>query len=89
MIRIKILASFFNEKTLITIDDDGVLLVDSKNEVVVEEIKAAHAQARKDYGPSDGFFGKYLAMQLVKCGAKILKVSDKQEDDEQEGNAVY
>jgi hypothetical protein len=88
MIQIKILASFFNEKTLITIDDDGVLLVDSKNEVVVEEIEAAYAQALKDYGPSDGFFGKYLAMQLVKCGAKILEVSDTEEEEAKE-DGVY
>ena len=89
MIQIKILTSFFDKKTLITIDDDGVLLVDSKDEVVVEIVESAYAQAQRNYGPSDGFFGGYLAMQLVKCGAKILKVSDKQEDDEQEGNAVY
>ncbi len=88
MIQIKILAPFFNEKTLITIDDDGVLLVDSKNEVVVEEIEAAYAQARKDYGPSDGFFGGYLAMQLVKCGAKILEVSDTEEEEAKE-DRVY
>jgi len=88
MIQIKILASFFNEKTLITIDDNGVLLVDSKNGVVVEEIKAAYAQTRKDYGPSDGFFGKYLAMQLVKCGAKILEVSDTEEEEAKE-DRVY
>ena len=88
MIQIKILASFFNEKTLITIDDGGVLLVDSKNEVVVEEIESAYAQALKDYGPSDGFFGKYLAMQLVKCGAKILEVSDTEEEEAKE-DGVY
>ena len=88
MIQIKILASFFNEKTLITIDYDRVLLVDSKDEVVVEIVEAAYAQALKDYGPSDGFFGKYLAMQLVECGAKILKVSDQQETESGE-NVVY
>ena len=62
--------------------------MDSKNEVVAEEIEAAYAQALKDYGPSDGFFGKYLAMQLVKCGAKILEVSDTEEEEAKE-DRVY
>jgi len=85
---IKILASFIDEKTLITIDDDGVLSVDSKYDKITELIKSVHARALKSYGPSDGFFGGYMAMELVKHGAKILEVSDTEEDEAEE-NRVY
>ena len=85
---IKILASFIDEKTLITIDDDGVLTIDSKYDKITEIIKSVHARTLKSYGPSDGFFGGYMAMQLDKYGAKILEVSDPQEDEGEE-NAVY
>ena len=85
---IKILASFNDEKTLITIDDDMVILVDSKHDVINEIIKSAYADARKSYGPECGFFGKYLAMELVKYGVKILEVSDTEEDEAEE-NTVW
>ena len=85
---IKILASFIDEKTLITIDDDDVLSIDSKYDNITELIKSVHARALKSYGPSDGFFGGYVAMELVKYGAQILKVSDPQEDEGEE-NTVY
>ena len=85
---IKILASFIDEKTLITIDDDGVLSVDSKHDKITELIKSVHARALESYGPSDGFFGRYMAMELVKHGAKILEVSDTEEDEAEE-NRVY
>jgi len=85
-IMIKILASFNDEKTLITIDDD--LLVDSKDDNITEIIKSAYAGANKTYGPDCGFFGKYMAMELVKHGAKILEVSDSEEEEGEE-NAVY
>jgi len=85
---IKILASFNGEKTLITIDDDMVLLVDSKHDVINEIIKSAYADARRSYGPECGFFGKYMAMELVKHGVKILEVSDTEEDEAEE-NKVY
>ena len=85
---IKTLASFIDEKTLITIDDDGVLSVDSKDDVITRLIRLVHADVRKSYGPSDGFFGKYMAMELVKHGAKILEVSDTVEDEAEE-NRVW
>jgi len=85
---IKILASFIHEKTLVTIDDDGVLLVDSKHDVINEIIKSAYADARRSYGPECGFFGKYMAMELVKHGVKILEVSDTEEDEAEE-NTVW
>ena len=84
---IKIRASFMNEKTLITIDDEDIS-VDSKNKVNTRLIKLVYAGALKSYGPSDGFFGKYMAMELVKHGVKILKVSDT-EADEAEENRVW
>ena len=82
---IKILASFIDEKTLITIDD-GVLSVDSKYDIAVRLTRLAYAGARKSYGPSDGFFGKYVAMQLAEYGAKIIEVSDSQEEEAKEDN---
>ena len=85
---IKILASFIDEKTVITIDDDGVLSVDSKYDKINELIESVHARALKSYGPSDGFFGRYVAMELVKHGVKILKVSDTEEDQAEE-NRVW
>ena len=85
---IKILASFNDKKTLITIDDDQVLSVDSKHDEITSIIKSAYDDATKSYGPSDGFFGGYMAMELVKHGAKILEVSDS-EEEEGEKNAVY
>ena len=85
---IKILASFNNKKTLITIDDDQVLSVDSKHDEITSIIKSAYDDATKSYGPSDGFFGGYMAMELVKHGAKILEVSDSEEEEGEE-NAVY
>ena len=85
---IKILASFNDKKTLITIDDDQVLSVDSKHDEITSIIKSAYDDATKSYGPSDGFFGGYMAMELVKHGAKILEVSDSEEEEGEE-NAVY
>ena len=77
-----------NEKALISIDDDGVLSIDSKYDKTTELIKSVHARALESYGPSDGFFGAYMAMELVKHGAKILEVSDTEEDEAEE-NRVY
>ena len=85
---IKILASFNDEKILITLDDDDVLLVNSEHDVINEIIKSAHADARRRYGPECGFFGGYLAMELVKYGVKILEVSDTEEDEAEE-NTVW
>ena len=85
---IKILASLNDKKTLITIDDDQVLSVDSNNDEITSIIKSAYDDATKSYGPSDGFFGGYMAMELVKHGAKILEVSDSEEEEGEE-NAVY
>ncbi len=85
---IKILASFMNEKILITLDDDDVLLVNSKHDSINEIIESAYADARRSYGPACGFFGKYMAMELVKHGAKILEVSDTEEDEAEE-NTVW
>ena len=85
---IKILASFIDEKTLITIDDDGVLSIDSKYDKITDLIKSVHACALQSYGPECGFFGKYMAMELVKYGVKILKVSDTEEDEAEE-NTVW
>lgn len=84
---IKILASFIDEKTSITIDD-GIFSVDSKYDNIANIAEFVYAQARKSYGPSDGFFGKYMAMQLSEYGAKILEVSDTEEDEAKEGR-VY
>ena len=84
---IKILASFIDEETSITIDD-GTFSVDSKYKNIADIVKFVYAQARKSYGPSDGFFGKYLATQLSEYGAKILELSDTEEEDAKEG-AIY
>jgi hypothetical protein len=85
---IKIVAIFYNdEKTLITIDDDGIS-IDSKYDQLVEIIKKIYARAVRNYGPSDGFFGGYMAMQLNNYGAEIEEVSDT-EEEEAKGNAVY
>lgn len=85
---IKIVALFYDdEKTLITIDDDGIS-IDSKHDQIIKLIKSIYGHAVGNYGPSDGFFGKYLAMQLDKHGAKILEVSDTEEDEAEE-NTVY
>jgi len=85
---INILVSFLGENISIVINDDGALFIDSKYDKNSELIKSVHARAIKSYGPSDGFFGKYVAMELVKHGAKILEVSDTEEDEGKE-NAVY
>ena len=85
---IKILASFNDEKILITLDDDDVLLVNTEHDVINKIIKSAYADARKSYGPECGFFGGYMAMQLDKYGAKILEVSDTEEDEAEE-NRVW
>ena len=85
---IKILAFINNEKILITIDDNDVLLVNSEHDVINKIIKSAYADARKSYGPECGFFGGYLAMELDKYGVKILKVSDTEEDEAEE-NRVW
>ena len=85
---IKILTSFMNEKILITLDDDDVLLVNSKHDSINEIIKSAYDDARRSYGPECGFFGKYMAMELVKHGVKILEVSDTEEDEAEE-NTVW
>jgi hypothetical protein len=85
---IKILAFINNEKILITIDDNDVLLVNSEHDVINEIIKSAYADARRRYGPECGFFGKYMAMELVKHGVKILEVSDTEEDEAEE-NRVW
>ena len=85
---IKIVAVFYDdEKTLITIDDQGIS-IDSKYDQIIKLIKSVYNRAIENYGPSDGFFGKYLAMQLDKYGAEIVEVSDT-EEDKAEGNAVY
>jgi len=85
---IKNLVFFLGENISITIDGDGALSVDSKFDKNTELIKSVHARALKSYGPECGFFGKYMAMELVKHGAKILEVSDTEEDEGKE-NAVY
>ena len=85
---IKIVASFIDEKILITLDDDDVLLVNTEHDVINKIIKSAYADARKSYGPECGFFGKYMAMELKKHGAKILEVSDTEEDEAEE-NTVW
>ena len=85
---INILVSFLGENISIVINDDGALFIDSKYDKNSELVKSVHARALKSYGPSDGFFGKYVAMELVKHGAKILEVSDTEEDEGKE-NAVY
>jgi hypothetical protein len=85
---INILVSFLGENISIVINDDGALSVDSKFDKNTELIKSVYARALESYGPSDGFFGGYMAMQLSKYGAKILEVSDTEEDEGKE-NAVY
>jgi len=85
---INILVSFLGENISIVINDDGALIIDSKYDKNSELIKSVHAHALKSYGPECGFFGKYMAMELVKHGAKILEVSDTEEDEGKE-NAVY
>jgi hypothetical protein len=85
---INILVSFHGENISIVINDDGALFIDSKYDKNSELIKSVHADALKSYGPECGFFGKYMAMELVKRGAKILEVSDTEEDEGKE-NAVY
>ena len=84
---IKILASFIDEKTSITIDDEG-MAIDSKYDTITRLIESIYRRAIIKYGPSDGFFGKYLAMQLDKYGADIIQVSDSEEEESKE-NAVY
>jgi hypothetical protein len=84
---IKIIATFIDEKTSISIDGDRIL-IDSKYDTVTKLVESAYRRAIKNYGPSDGFFGKYMAMQLDKYGAKILEVSDTEEDEAKEGR-VY
>lgn len=85
---IKIVATFYNdEKTLITINDKDIS-IKSKYDQIINIIKSVYNRARRDYGPSDGFFGKYLAMQLDKYGAEIVEVSDTEEDEAEE-NRVY
>ena len=86
-IMIKILASFNDKKTLITIDDNGIS-IDSKYDQLVEIIKKIYNRAVRNYGPSDGFFGGYMAMQLKKYGAEIVEASDTEEEEGEE-NAVY
>jgi len=85
---IKIFAIFYDdEKTLITIDDEGIS-IDSKYDQIIKLINSVYDRAIKNYGPSDGFFGKYLAMQLDKYGAEIVEVSDTEEEKAKE-DAVY
>ena len=84
---IKILATFIDEKTSITIDDEGIS-IDSKYDTIIKLVESIHRRAILKYGPSDGFFGKYLAMQLDKYGADVLEVSDTEEAEAKE-NAVY
>jgi hypothetical protein len=85
---IKIVAIFYDdEKTLITIDDEGIS-IDSKYDQIIKLIKSIHGRAVGNYGPSDGFFGGYFAMQLDKYGAEIVEVSDTEEEKAKE-NAVY
>ena len=85
---INILVSFLGENISIVINDDGALSVDSKFDKNTELIKSVYARALESYGPSDGFFGGYMAMQLDKYGAKIIEVSDTEEDEAEE-NRVY
>ena len=85
---IKIDANFYNdEKTSITIDDKGIL-IDSKYDQIIKLIKSIYRRAIVNYGPSDGFFGGYMAMQLEKYGAEIVEVSDTEEDEAEE-NRVW
>ena len=86
---IKILDSFIDEKTLITIDDDCDLSIDSKYDKITELINYVPAGALKSYGPSDGFFRGYMAMELVKHGVKILEVSDTEVDEADENRVWY
>jgi hypothetical protein len=84
---IKIIASFIDEKTSITIDDKGIA-IDSKYDTIIKLLESIHRRAVLKYGPSDGFFGKYLAMQIEKYGADVLEVTDTEEAEAKE-NAVY
>jgi len=84
---ISILVSFLGENISITIDD-GEISIDSKTESHNDTIRFIFSDCLASYSPADGFFGKYMAMELVKNGAKILKVSDPQEDEGDE-NTVY
>ena len=84
---INILVFFLGENISITIND-GEISIDSKTNIHNETIKSIYSECLASYSPADGFFGKYMAMELVKYGAKILKVSDPQEDEGEE-NTVY
>ena len=84
---IKILVFFLGENISIIIDD-GVITIDSKTDIHNDTIKSIHSDCLASHSPADGFFGRYMAMELVKYGAKILEVSDPQEDEGEE-NAVY
>jgi hypothetical protein len=84
---ISILVSFLGENISITIDD-GEISIDSKTESHNDTIRSIFSDCLASYSPADGFFGKYMAMELVKNGAKILKVSDPEEDEGDE-NTVY
>jgi hypothetical protein len=85
---IKIVSIFYDdEKTLITINDEGIS-IDSKYDQIIKLIKLVYNRAVRNYGPSDGFFGGYMAMQLDKHGAKILEVADTEEDEAEE-NRVW
>ena len=84
---INILVSFLGENIAITIDD-GEISIDSKTDIHNDTLRSIFADCLASYSPADGFFGRYMAMELVKYGAKILKVSDPQEDEGEE-NTVY
>jgi len=81
---IKITASLLGENILITIDD-GRILIDTKNKVILELIQSTYSELLASYSPADGSLGGNLAQELTKIGANILEVSEPSMDE----NRVY
>lgn len=81
---IKITASLLGENISITIDDGGIL-IDTKNKIILELIESIYSDLLASYSPADGSLGGNLAQELARMGAKIIEVTEPLMDE----NLVY